>query len=221
MGVNLGILLSLFHPSLAGVAVTAGILGSILPDLDMMAEHHRTLHRPFQFLVITAAFYTIFWFTNSTFSAFLFFGVGAATVHSFSDILSQGKTKHPEVSKDDRAVFNHLAGEWMEPKRLVNEGSRRDLFMTFVLAVPPFMFLKGFFVYFTALAVIFGSTQFYLRDWFTKEYLSEYDRYSEFFQHKIGFGPEIGTGLQVRNLPAISRKLLFNLVVPFRDRINS
>jgi hypothetical protein len=221
MGANLGLIIGMFEPSLGTAAIAAGVLGSIIPDLDMMAEHHRTLHRPFQFLGVTGALYLIFTATASNLAAFTLFTAAAASLHSFSDILSQGKTKHPEVKKDERAVYNHLGNKWMKPKRIINEASSRDLAATTILAIPLLTLLDGGFAYLTVLAVTFGCAQHFLRDWFTKHYLSDYDRYSEFFQHKIGFGPETGTTIRFRKIPQFSRQLVLHLFVPVRDRVKS
>lgn len=47
---------------------------------------------------------------------------------------------------DDRAVFNHLTGNWIQPRRTVVEASSRDILCTVVFSIPVLMYEVQFYL---------------------------------------------------------------------------
>ncbi len=90
-GASLGLLSFLISPKLVPVAVLAGMIGGFLPDTDMLLEHRKTTHRPFQFLILTLIFSTAMIFQTGAYLVFLTFLLASMTLHRFMEIFSNGK----------------------------------------------------------------------------------------------------------------------------------
>lgn len=132
--VLVGVLLGAITSPLVAIEglILASAAGGFFPDLDMLGIHRKTLHRPFQYAIAGLLFGVLGYFS----SYFLLFAIFllSASIHSFSDIICNGKTMRPWSSTDDRAVFNHLTQEWIHPKRLFYDGSSTDLAIALVLS---------------------------------------------------------------------------------------
>lgn len=187
-GATLGLLASFLSPSMVPVAVLAGMIGGLLPDIDMFFEHRKTTHRPFQYLALVAVFSVAFFFQGGAYLLFAAFLLGSMTLHSFMEIFSNGKTMRPKKETDDRAVYNHFAGNWIEPRRTVIDASFRDLLCTVVFSIP--VLIHGAHFYLTSAVLAWGIVYFLMADRL-KEKMAGYERFSQFFQHMIGFGPEV------------------------------
>lgn len=127
-------------PELAGVALTAGFVGGLLPDLDLYAGHRRTLHFPVYLpaAATPALGAAVLAPSVATVSAaFLLLG---AALHSAMDVLGGGLELYPWAATSDRAVYDHFRGRWLAPRRVVPyDGSVEDLLLAGALAVPLFV----------------------------------------------------------------------------------
>ncbi len=186
----LGVTASFLVPGDLGSLVIAGMIGGVLPDLDILVEHRKTLHRPLEFNLVLALLllgYVVFQQHFLTLSILLASGL---VLHVVLDVMSQGKTMNPSLRKDDRCVYNHLQEEWVAPKRWVPVGSWKDLMLSAVFATPliyltgPYVSLVSFFM----LSVSLGY--FLVSDRLTEALFQDFDRFSEVVQQKIGRGPE-------------------------------
>ncbi|QIO24153.1 metal-dependent hydrolase [Haloarcula sp. JP-L23] len=136
-GMLLGLAAGYAVPEFAGVALVAGLLGGILPDLDMYVGHRRTLHYP----VYYAAFASGTLVLASLLPSALTVGaavllLGAAT-HSVADVFGGGLELRPWEATSDRAVYDHYNSRWLEPRRWVRyDGSPGDLLLSTALSVP-------------------------------------------------------------------------------------
>lgn len=92
----LAVPLALAVPEFANVALLAGLLGGVLPDLDLYVGHRRTLHYPVYFSALAAVGLPIAIAIPRTATiAAAFFLLGAA-VHSLADALGRGRERnHP------------------------------------------------------------------------------------------------------------------------------
>lgn len=95
------------------------LLGGVLPDLDILFSHRSSLHFPLfypigAFLALVLAVQLAFYFLL------------AASVHCFMDFLGNNAGKF--VEEDKGAVFNHVRGEWIEGRKLIQiDGGNKDL----------------------------------------------------------------------------------------------
>jgi len=124
-------------PQSTEIAVAAAIMGSILPDLDLVAQHRRTLHSPWYFSGCAAAalIAAIVYPSPATLFA-VFFLLGAA-IHSTVDIVGGGLGLRPWEANDDRGVYDHYRDRWIEPKRWIPyDGSPHDFVLLLALTLP-------------------------------------------------------------------------------------
>lgn len=156
-------------------------LGAVFPDLDMFMEHRKTFHRPFQFILLSIPLFAALTYSPLFLIPAVF--LLEASVHSFMDVLCNGKTMRPWKVKDDRAVYNHLKGEWIRPLRFFYDGSPIDLAVSLSTAalITFFYGLKPEVVAVTSLSVLYTLGRKKIDRIF-----SDYDRFSEFFHSLIG-----------------------------------
>lgn len=145
-GMVLGVTVSAVAPEFGPVAVAAGLLGGVFPDIDMYAGHRKTLHFPVYYslsAVVAVALAGLFT-AVPTVAAALF--LLAAAVHSVADAFGGGLELRPWEGTSDRAVYDHYRRRWIAPRRWIGyDGSPGDLLLAGVLAVPLVLALDGTF----------------------------------------------------------------------------
>jgi membrane-bound metal-dependent hydrolase YbcI (DUF457 family) len=143
-GMALALPLALAVPELAGVALLAGLLGGILPDLDLYVGHRRTLHYPVYFPALTAVALPLAISIPGTATVAAAFVLLGAAVHSLADVLGGGLELRPWEGTSERAVYDHHRDRWIAPRRWVRyDGAPEDLLLSAVLAVPLLVALDG------------------------------------------------------------------------------
>lgn len=105
------------------------VIGSILPDLDLLVGvHRRTLHFPIYSLgiAVVAVILTILYPITEL---FVLCGVILGfTFHSGSDVFGSGLEVHPWERTSDKAVYNHYTSSWEKPLHYLSyDGSPTDL----------------------------------------------------------------------------------------------
>lgn len=132
-------LVALVFPELGYVPTAAvlvgAFLGGIAPDLDMAAEHRKTLHFPVFLPVATAVAGFALVVSGATGGAGLapFAFLVSAALHSAIDVFGGGVEPEPWKRTSNEAVYNHWLGRWHEPKRWVRyAGAPEDLLLTVV-----------------------------------------------------------------------------------------
>lgn len=143
-GMALALLVSLVAPAFAGVALVAGLLGGIFPDLDMYVGHRKTLHYPTYYPLLAGVATPVMFLFPSAATV----GVGvfllAAAAHSVSDIFGGGLELRPWEATSDRAVYDHYQDRWHTPRHWVHyDGSPGDLLLSVGLAVPLLLTVDG------------------------------------------------------------------------------
>lgn len=190
LGGFLGLFFLPFGADFVSQAVLVGMLGSVIPDLDMIAEHRKTLHRPFQMFAAFSLFLAIFIFYPAHHIALISLFVFSMSLHCFMDVLSNGKTMRPRENPDDRAVYNHISQEWIKPKRLVLEGSLPDILLTIGVGTALIFALPRYALLFAC--IISSGVVYTVLSYKVRTHYAQYDRYSELIQKKvIGRGPEM------------------------------
>lgn len=136
-GLLLGLLYALVVPEFAGIALAGGLLGGLVPDLDMYVGHRRTLHYPVYAPVLAVAAVPVALLVPTTLTvAVATLCVGAA-VHSVMDVFGGGLELRPWEATVDRAVYDHYRDRWIPPRRWVRyDGAPEDLLLSVALAVP-------------------------------------------------------------------------------------
>ncbi len=175
-GLFLGGLYEFLVPGMS-LVVVGGVAG-FFPDMDMFFTHRRTLHRPFQYLAL-GVLTGLAVFFNPLFSILSVFLL-SASLHSFMDVLSNGKTIRPWEREDDHAVYDHFRDEWMEPKRYMYDGSDRDLILANIFAVLNLFVFQFITTGVAGVLIGFSAVYTFYRERIGEQ-LSEYSRFSEFF----------------------------------------
>lgn len=137
VGVLVGLALAPLAPGAGTAVVLAGAVGGVLPDLDALHGHRRTLHLPILGTgtgVLLAAIAAV---SASAWLVVLAAAVLAAGLHAASDILDGGLSLRPWADRPERGVYCHVQSRWWRPRRLfAYDGSPGDLGLAAVLSLP-------------------------------------------------------------------------------------
>ncbi|WP_049920253.1 hypothetical protein [Halobiforma nitratireducens] len=131
-------------PELRVPLAVGALLGGIAPDFDVVLEHRRTLHFPVCGLVVAAFAVGVAVVAPSTLTAAVAaFAVGA-WLHAVSDAFGGGPEMDPWTDPSDRAVYNHVRGRWIRPRRWVRyDGAPEDAALAVALAAPSLVVFDG------------------------------------------------------------------------------
>ncbi|MFA9425768.1 metal-dependent hydrolase [Natronorubrum sp. A-ect3] len=131
-------------PEFAMALAVGAILGGLTPDFDLVAVHRRTLHFPLGGLavVIPAVGLAVSVPSNAT-VGFAAFAV-AAWLHAASDAIGGGPEMDPWNDRSERAVYDHVRGRWIRPRRWIRyDGAPEDAALAVVLAIPAVLVFDG------------------------------------------------------------------------------
>ncbi|WP_181692560.1 metal-dependent hydrolase [Natronomonas sp. LN261] len=137
VGMALALPVASSFPELAPAALMGGFVGGVLPDLDLYAGHRRTLHFPTLYPVAALPVSLLALVRPGAVTVAAAFVVLGAGVHCRMDVYGGGLELRPWEGTSDRAVYDHVAGEWHRPRRLVSyDGSTGDLAVASAAAAP-------------------------------------------------------------------------------------
>ncbi len=143
-GMLLGLVVALVTPGVGAVAVVAGLVGGVLPDLDMYVGHRRTLHYPVYYAALAVPAGLLATLVPAGPTMFVAVLLAGAALHSVSDAFGGGLELRPWEATSDRAVYDHHNERWIAPRRWVGyDGSPGDLVLSVALAVPLLLSLDG------------------------------------------------------------------------------
>ncbi len=116
------------------VLILAGCIGGLLPELDFLFGHHRkTLHYPFVYTLGAVVAGTVFLAAGITGALLIGVFLLAAAIHSVMDIFAGAELRSWDQQEwQETAVYDHLRGTWIAPRRWAYGGSRRDLLLSLV-----------------------------------------------------------------------------------------
>lgn len=127
------------------LVVASAVAGSVAPDLDLYYGHRRTLHYPILYplaTIVVGAVAVVSGGLPLAIAATVF--LLGATVHVWTDVLGGGLELRPWEGNSDRAVYDHVRGRWIAPRRLVAyDGSPADLALAGLLTVLAAPFYDG------------------------------------------------------------------------------
>ncbi|MGQ3411307.1 metal-dependent hydrolase [Natrinema sp. LN54] len=131
-------------PEFAVALAVGAILGGLAPDFDLVFTHRRTLHFPVAGLAVAVPAVVI----ATIVPAALTVGVAAfavtAWLHAASDSLGGGPEMDPWNERTERAVYDHVSGRWLRPRRLIRyDGAPEDAALGIALAIPALLVFDG------------------------------------------------------------------------------
>ncbi|MCQ4333768.1 metal-dependent hydrolase [Natronomonas sp. F2-12] len=164
VGMALGLPVALSVPEFAPAALLAGLVGGVFPDLDLYSGHRRTLHFPTLYPIAVVPAAVSAFAAPSPATVGLAVGLAAAAAHCRMDVYGSGLELRPWEGNSERAVYDHVDGEWVEPRRLVAyDGSVGDLAISTAVALPLFFLVEGAFVAVVVAAIAVAATYTLLR----------------------------------------------------------
>lgn len=145
MGMLLALPVAVLAPETAGWALLAGAVGGLFPDLDMYVGHRKTLHFPVLYPLLAGGATLLAVAVPSVPTVALAIAALAAAVHCVADVFGGGLELRPWEATSDRAVYDHVRGTWIVPRRWIPyDGAPADLVISVVIAVPLLLTLDGY-----------------------------------------------------------------------------
>ncbi|WP_435063344.1 metal-dependent hydrolase [Halobaculum sp. EA56] len=125
-------------PEFAVPAAAAGMLGGVLPDLDLfVGRHRRTLHFPVLGWALALPAAALALAAPSAAAVAAAVGCASFALHAGTDALGAGDEIRPWERTSAEAVYDHLRGRWIRPRYWIRyDGAPEDAVATAVLAVP-------------------------------------------------------------------------------------
>lgn len=115
----------------------AAFAGGLVPDLDLVTSHRKTLHFPVIYPVAACGLFGLFAVVGGQAVFVLGIAVASAGVHSLSDVFGGGVGYEPWEQSSSKAVYNHVFGRWHRPRRLVRySGAPEDFALCAAVAIP-------------------------------------------------------------------------------------
>ena len=153
-------------PDLAPAALAGGVIGGIFPDLDLYSGHRKTLHFPTGYLLAALPAVAVAALVQRPVVVGLALFVLGAAAHCQMDRLGGGLELRPWEGRSEKAVYDHVRGEWHQPMRWVPyDGSPQDLLLLSTVATPLLVVLEMPFQLVVALALGIGIVYVGLRQW--------------------------------------------------------
>ncbi|MWV63464.1 metal-dependent hydrolase [Halorubrum sp. JWXQ-INN 858] len=144
VGLALATPVAVARPSLATPLLAGALAGSVLPDLDVVARHRRTLHYPTGYVVAAVPIAAVAVVATSPATVALAAGTVAAAVHCRMDRYGGSYEFRPWERKSDRAVYDHVRGRWRRAKRWTRyDGAPEDLLVAIAAGLPLLVVLDG------------------------------------------------------------------------------
>lgn len=151
-------------PEFATAGLAGGLVGGILPDLDLYARHRRALHYPVGYLLGAVPAAVVAWLVPHPISVGTAFVFVAAAVHCRMDRYGGGLEVRPWEARSEKGVYDHVRGEWLPPRRWIRyDGSPEDLLLAVALGLPLLVALDGPFRWVLAASLAVGTVYAALR----------------------------------------------------------
>ena len=143
-GMALGAVALFVAPEYATVAIVAGGLGGLFPDLDLAGDHRKDLHFPVYSSLAAVPALALAALAPSavTIGAGVF--LASAALHAASDALGGGLELRPWEATSEEAVYDHFNGRWIRPRRWIRyDGAPEDLLLAGLLSLPGLFVFDG------------------------------------------------------------------------------
>ena len=164
VGLAIAAPLLVLAPEHATPALVGGLVGGMLPDMDLYAGHRRTLHYPLAYTLAAIPVAVGAYVAATPLLVALAFLLVAAALHCQMDRLGGGLELRPWEGRSERAVYNHVRGRWHRPRRWVRyDGAPEDVLLTLTLGAPMLLVLDRPFLELAAVALLAGASYGLLR----------------------------------------------------------
>ena len=166
VGLAIGAPLLWLAPETATAALIGGLLGGVWPDLDLYVGHRRTLHYPTGYSLAAIPAVIVAAVVGSPLAVGLAVAVVAAAAHCQMDRYGGGLELRPWENTSERAVYDHVSGEWHAPKRWVRyDGAPEDVGLSLVVGLPLAAVVPSTFRWLVIAALIVAIGYGLLRRW--------------------------------------------------------
>ena len=166
VGLALATPLAVVAPDHAAVALAGGLVGGIVPDLDLYAGHRRSLHYPTGYTLAAIPAVVGAAVLQTPLLIALALGLAGAAVHCRMDRYGGGLELRPWEGTSERAVYDHVRGRWRAPKRWIRyDGAPEDAALMLALGGALLVLLDGSFQWVVLTAVLIGVAYALLRRW--------------------------------------------------------
>lgn len=136
-GMLVGLPVAIAAPEFGAVALTAGLLGGILPDVDLYIGHRKTLHYPVLGIGGSLVAIALAWVVPTILTVALAIAITASTIHAISDVFGGGLELRPWEGTSEKAVYSHYHNRWFRPRRYIRyDGSPEDLLLASIPVLP-------------------------------------------------------------------------------------
>ncbi|UPV76159.1 metal-dependent hydrolase [Halorussus limi] len=142
-GMALGAVALFVAPEYAAVAIAAGGVGGLFPDLDLAGDHRKDLHFPvyYSFAAAPALALAVLAPSATTVAAGVF--LASAALHAAGDALGGGLELRPWEATSEEAVYDHFHGRWVAPRRWIRyDGAPEDLLAAAAFALPGVLYAE-------------------------------------------------------------------------------
>lgn len=158
-GLLLAVPVAVVAPSLAGPAAVGGIVGGLLPDIDLLrGEHRKTLHFPVLGLLPAGIAVVVALLAPGPLTVTVAVGAAAFVVHSASDAVGGGRELRPWERTNTEAVYDHARGRWLAARYVVPyDGHPRDLLVAALAALPVLAVYDGLVRWFVVASLLLGA----------------------------------------------------------------
>ena len=126
-------------------AAVGGVLGSLLPDLDLfVGSHRRTLHFPVLAWLPALVAVAFAWTAPSAVAVGVAVGAVAFALHAVVDIAGAGDEPRPWERTNPYSVYCHACGGWFRARYWIRyDGAPEDFALAVVFAVPALWTFDG------------------------------------------------------------------------------
>lgn len=136
-GIAIAAIVATGWPEFGIVAAVGGIVGGLVPDLDVAWTHRRTLHFPVYYSLAAGGASVVAVLAPTVWTVGLAVGLIAAAVHAVSDVFGGSADPVPWESSSTRAVFVHPLDQWIHARGWIQyDGSPSDFLLCCLLAAP-------------------------------------------------------------------------------------
>lgn len=163
VGMLIGTTSLTWNPSLLTHTVVAGLIGGIIPDLDLIFEHRKTLHMPIYYTLGAVISIPVLLHSPSIISAFTAYLFFSLSIHTTLDIISGGlapkRHKHPQPYP----IYDHFRGKWISKKVIRYDGSPEDITVNITVGALVIFLLNGYFQFIAVLLILISLSYFFFR----------------------------------------------------------
>lgn len=131
-------------PEFAVALAVGAVLGGLAPDFDLLFAHRRTLHFPVAGFAVAGFAIVVAALAPASPTLGLAAFALAAWLHAASDAIGGGPEMDPWNERTDRAVYDHVRGRWIRPRRWIRyDGAPEDAVLGVALAIPTLVVFDG------------------------------------------------------------------------------